>query len=208
MVELKHYDIKDIEAIDDERVKAAKPGQVVSCTRVYIKSEADKVIAELKADYKEACDRLQTANLIKDEQKAKADKLLSCLKYLQSGYESILENLKKDEAGFASTQLHYTRDRFNELKGIQNYLVNHSLISIDENSAFRDIRKEIAEIIQKRLQERLLWLARGIDRTIESRKQKGCYKGEFDTATILANAFNDILGREYGKIFDGHPENE
>lgn len=52
---------------------------------VYLKSEADKVIAELKADYKEACDRLQTANLIKDEQKAKADKLLSCLKYLVMG---------------------------------------------------------------------------------------------------------------------------
>lgn len=52
----------------------------------YLKYEADKVIAdleesnkmeveqllikivELKADYKEACDRLQTANLIKDEQ--------------------------------------------------------------------------------------------------------------------------------------------
>ena len=64
-------------------------------TQVYIKSEADKVIAKLenenerlkkqasctfsddclrvrhlRADYKEACDRLQTANLIKDEQLA------------------------------------------------------------------------------------------------------------------------------------------
>lgn len=48
----------------------------------YLKSDVDKVIAELKADLKEACDRLQTANLIKDEQKTKADKLLSCLKYL------------------------------------------------------------------------------------------------------------------------------
>lgn len=37
---------------------------------VYRKSEADKVIAGLKADYKEACERLQTANLIKDEQLA------------------------------------------------------------------------------------------------------------------------------------------
>ncbi len=174
----------------------------------YPKKDVDEAIAELKADYKEACDRLQTANLIKDEQKAKADKLLSCLKYLQSGYESILENLKKDEAGFASTQLHYTRDRFNELKGIQNYLVNHSLISIGENSAFQDVRKEIAEIIQKRLQERLLWLARGINESIEIRKQKGCYKGEFDTATILANAFNDILGHDYGKNFTGHPDKE
>ena len=38
----------------------------------YLKYEADKVIAELKADYKEACDRLQTANLINDEQIATA----------------------------------------------------------------------------------------------------------------------------------------
>ncbi|SHL41426.1 hypothetical protein SAMN05720470_10819 [Fibrobacter sp. UWOV1] len=38
----------------------------------YIKriADKDKVIAELKADYREACDRLQTANLIKDEQLA------------------------------------------------------------------------------------------------------------------------------------------
>ena len=56
----------------------------------YLKSEADKVISELKADYKEACGRLQTANLIKDEQKAKADKLLSCLKYL------VMRDLIKD----------------------------------------------------------------------------------------------------------------
>lgn len=56
----------------------------------YLKSEADQVIAELKADYKEACDRLQTANLIKDEQKAKADKLFSCLKCL------VMRDLIKD----------------------------------------------------------------------------------------------------------------
>lgn len=71
-------------------------------------SEADKMIADLeeshkkeveqllmeivklKADYREACGRLQTANLIKDEQKAKADKLLSCLKYL------VMRDLIKD----------------------------------------------------------------------------------------------------------------
>ena len=35
-----------------------------------------------KADYDEVRGRLQTVNLIKDEQKAKADKLLSCLKCL------------------------------------------------------------------------------------------------------------------------------
>ena len=36
----------------------------------YTRTDADAVIAELKADYKEACGRLQTANLIKDEQLA------------------------------------------------------------------------------------------------------------------------------------------
>ena len=45
-------------------------------------AEKDKELAELKADYDETCGRLQTANLIKDEQKEKADKLLSCLKSL------------------------------------------------------------------------------------------------------------------------------
>lgn len=34
--------------------------------------EQESEIAELKADYKEACGRLQTANLIKDEQLAEA----------------------------------------------------------------------------------------------------------------------------------------
>lgn len=53
-------------------------------------AEKDKKIAELKSDYKEVRDRLQTANLIKDEQKAKADKLLSCLKYL------VMQDLIKD----------------------------------------------------------------------------------------------------------------
>lgn len=81
MSELKDYDIMDIEAMDEERLEKSKSGKI-QATRVYIKSEADKVIAELKADYREACGRLQTANLIKNEQKAKADKLLSCLKYL------------------------------------------------------------------------------------------------------------------------------
>ena len=65
--------------------KMPTPNDDLICNEVYLKSEADKVIAELKADYNEACDRLQTANLIKDEQKAKADKLLSCLKYLVMG---------------------------------------------------------------------------------------------------------------------------
>lgn len=50
----------------------------------------DGVIAELKADYKEACDRLQTANLIEDfgplTDAEKADiKSLECLMIGRAG---------------------------------------------------------------------------------------------------------------------------
>ena len=69
MSELKEWTASEIEEYDDARLELAEDGKI-DCTRVYIKSEADKVIAELQADYKEACDRLQTANLIKDEQLA------------------------------------------------------------------------------------------------------------------------------------------
>lgn len=80
MSELKVYrDQEDYIAYDDYVLEEA-----------YDKSEADKVISELKADYKEACDRLQTANLINDEQKAKVTKLLGCLKYL------VMRDLIKD----------------------------------------------------------------------------------------------------------------
>lgn len=69
MSELKEWTADEIEEYDDARLELAEDGKI-DCTRVYIKYEADKVIEELKADYKEACDRLQTANLIKDEQLA------------------------------------------------------------------------------------------------------------------------------------------
>ena len=70
-------------------VKIEIPGiGTIESADLYLKSEADKVIADLeeshkkeveqllmeivklKADYREACGRLQTANLIKDEQLA------------------------------------------------------------------------------------------------------------------------------------------
>lgn len=60
----------------------------------YLKSEADKVIAELKTENdsllqqnRELCQALQVMYSKEeyDKQKAKADKLLSCLKYLVMG---------------------------------------------------------------------------------------------------------------------------
>jgi len=95
MSELKARTARSI--ANEEEMLEMGSGESIEQLLVYPKSEADKVIAEkneeivgLRADYKEACDRLQTAGLIKDEQKAKADKLLSCLKYL------VMRDLIKD----------------------------------------------------------------------------------------------------------------
>lgn len=49
MCELKDYDIVDIEAIDDERLKKSESGRI-QATRVYIKSDVDEVISTLKAE--------------------------------------------------------------------------------------------------------------------------------------------------------------
>lgn len=51
MSELKDYDIMDIEAMDDERLEKSESGRI-QVTRVYLKSEADKVIAEKDAEIK------------------------------------------------------------------------------------------------------------------------------------------------------------
>lgn len=59
MAELKDYSILDIEAIDDERYKTeSAPGKWVPESRVYLKSEADEVIEELKENHKKEVDRL------------------------------------------------------------------------------------------------------------------------------------------------------
>ena len=123
-------------------------------------------------------------------------------------YKTLLEDLENDDAGYASTQLHFFRTRCDELDTLTHHLFLTDVITFDQESDIKYLSSRAHEIIKNRLQERILWIASGIDRTIESRKQKGCYKGEFDTATILANAFNDILGHVYDKNFTGHPEKE
>lgn len=67
--------------------------------RVYLKDDVDKVLAEKEADYREACDRLQTANLIKDEQKAETDKLLMKIAGLEKLVETA-DKLLKSKGGF------------------------------------------------------------------------------------------------------------
>lgn len=58
MSELKDYDIMDIEAMDDERLEKSESGKI-QVTRVYIKSEADKVIADLEESHKKEVEQLR-----------------------------------------------------------------------------------------------------------------------------------------------------
>lgn len=67
--------------------------------RVYLKDDVDKMLAEKEADYREACSRLQTANIIKDEQKAETDKLLMKIAGLEKLVETA-DKLLKSKGGF------------------------------------------------------------------------------------------------------------
>ena len=91
----------------------------------YTRIDADAVIAELKADYKEACDRLQTANLIKDEQIAatrhqKNKRCMAMAKMCKARYDE--EDAKVNGCGasweYISNKMKYWerwRDRWLEL---------------------------------------------------------------------------------------------
>lgn len=123
-------------------------------------------------------------------------------------YKALLEDLKNDDAGYASTQLHFFRTRCDELDTLTHHLFLTNVITFDQESDIKYLSSRAHEIIKNRLQERILWIARGIDRTIESRKQKGSYKGEFTTAVILANAFNDIFYNQFGEFDIKEGENK
>ena len=77
MSELKDYSIWDVEAIDDELFKKeSAPGKWVPESRVYLKSEVDKVIAELEENHKKEVDRLLMKIAGLEKLVETADKLL------------------------------------------------------------------------------------------------------------------------------------
>ena len=94
---------------------------------VYCKSEADNVIAELKADYKEACDRLQTANLIKDEQLAatRHHKYKRCFAMAQEwrNYAAFcgMQSSCHNHRGFGKTAEKYTWKEIHAWKCVHRY---------------------------------------------------------------------------------------
>ena len=127
---------------------------------------------------------------------------------LEKRYKSLLEDLKNDDAGYASTQLHFFKARLDELNTLTYHQFLEDAITFDQNTDLKYFSREAHEIIKSRLQERILWLARGIDQTIEKRKQNGTYKGEFTAAVILANAFNDIFYHQFGEFDIKEGENK
>lgn len=72
---LKDYDIMDIEAMDDERLEKLESGKI-QATRVYIKSEADKVIADLKNE-------IEIQKRLRDMALASVPNVLKVMKIIQ-----------------------------------------------------------------------------------------------------------------------------
>jgi hypothetical protein len=93
----------------------------------YLKYEADKVIAELKADYQEACDRLQTANLIKDEQlsETRHSKRKLCLAKSQEwrNYAAFcgMQSSCHNHRGFGKTAEKYSWKEYHAWKCVHRY---------------------------------------------------------------------------------------
>ena len=94
MSELKDYNILDIEAMDDERLEKSESGKI-QVTRVYIKEEADKVIAELKSSE----DVLVTDNRdLMEKVKKLEERLHENAEHYKRNEAQILDNADKEIA--------------------------------------------------------------------------------------------------------------
>lgn len=144
--------------------------------------------AKATGKYKEAekieADFLNVINALSLDERAQS---------LKANLEKLKKNLLEDEAGGASTMLHYARNRLEELAENKRFLFSLGALDIEEEELLTDDIREISAIIKARLQDRLFWIADRLEDTIEARKKAGTYKGEFTIPVILANAFNDIF---------------
>lgn len=125
---------------------------------------------------------------------------------LQKDIENLLNEIKKDKAGYASSMLHRYRRRLDRINEHRDLLILSGKCSFEDVEFIDDTAREIRKIIYDLLEKRITWQATLINQTITSRKAKGTYKGEFTTATILANAYNDIFESEYERFSAEHIE--
>lgn len=127
----------------------------------------------------------------------------STYKDIKRELKNIRERLNKDTAGFASTMLQRARADLDFLTEYKHRLFCEDRLTLEESDDLTGEIRELKTTVQKLLNDRIKWQAQGIERTIEARKNAGTYKGEFTTAVILANAYNDIFKNDYDYNFDG-----
>lgn len=119
---------------------------------------------------------------------------------LESGLTNLKAQIEADQAGHASTMLHYYRRRLDELVTQRRFLFELGKISLDTVEWLEELERPIREELKRRLDARITWIADRIQDTIDARTKAGRYQGEFTTAVILANAYNDILEYDFGKF--------
>lgn len=95
MSELKEWTASEIEEYDDARLELAEDGKI-DCIRVYIKSEADKVIADLEESHKKEVEQLliEIAEL-KDKLKVQTSNAEEAWKLKDSYHTSYAEAVKE-----------------------------------------------------------------------------------------------------------------
>lgn len=121
---------------------------------------------------------------------------------LENRYKTLRKSIKSDPAKSASTMLHIYRRNLDELRFERHFLCEIGALEQYLSDYFADaFEKDLVQTLHDRMQQRIKWQAGLINETIETRKNKGTYKGEFTTAVILANAYNDIFENQY-KDFD------
>ena len=121
---------------------------------------------------------------------------------LENRYKTLRKSINNDPAKSASTMLHIYRRNLDELCFERHFLREIGALEQYLSDYFADaFEKDLAQTLHDRMQQRIKWQAGLIDEIIESRKNKGTYKGEFTTAVILTNAYNDIFENQY-KAFD------
>ena len=117
---------------------------------------------------------------------------------LEDRYKALRKSINKDPAKSASTTLHIYRRNLDELSFERHFLCQIGALEQYLSDYLADaFEQDIGQVLYDRMQQRIKWQAGLIDETIETRKNKGTYKGEFTTAVILANAYNDIFEHEF-----------
>lgn len=120
---------------------------------------------------------------------------------LENRYKALRKAIKHDPAKSASSILHIHRRNLDELNHERHFLQQiGALEQYLSDYLHNNFEKDLYQTLHDRMQQRIKWQAKLIEKAIEVRKQDGTYNDEFTTAVILANAYNDIFHYQYDKF--------